>query len=468
MKALELLRSLSKKDWHWFGKFLNSPIYNQNELVLQLFNFFKSKKELSENSKLSKNISAVLFPEAPFEAAKVHHVGNYLSRNIEEYMAWDEWWQDEPVRQRYLLQAYRKRNLDKYFFDQLQQLRQGATEQPLRHAAHYRGLYRLALEEYQHSMQIGRSTAEQLQPLSDWHDLAFIAEKLKNACGIVSRQRVMRTELETGLLTPVLDYVRAHAQLLEHPAIAIYFHGYLALTEPDQEHHFFALKNQLDKAVTQFPLEELRDVYLLAINFCIHRINLREEIYLSEVFELYKNGLNTGVFLDHGQISRFTYTNIALAGLRLKSYAWVYDFLFQYREKLPEAQRQGVFSFNLARYYCERGDFVQAMPLLQEMDFDDILHNLTAKAMLAKMYYETEELTALDSLLASLTAYLRRKRQVSEQQRSAYKNFIRFTRRLGNLPKRDRKKRRMLLQEIQETALVAEKDWLLRMAGTGV
>ena len=467
MKALELLRSLSKKDWHWLGKLLNSPIYNQNESLIRLFNYFRSKKELSKKDNTSKNISAVLFPEAAFDAAKVHHAGNYLSRNIEAYFAWDEWWQDEEVRQRYLLQAYRKRNLDSYFLDLIQRLREDAGEQPLRHAEHYRSLYRLALEEYQYSMQIGRSTAEQLQPLSDWHDLAFIAEKLKNACGIVSRQRVLRTDLEMGLLTPVLDYVRANPALLEHPSIAVYFHGYLALTEPDQEHHFFALKNQLGKAVTQFPIDELRDVYLLAINFCIHRINLREEIYLSEVFDLYKNGLNSGVFLDYGQISRFTYTNIALAGLRLKAYAWVYDFLFQYREKLPETQRQGVFSFNLARYFCERGDFVQAMPLLQEMDFDDVLHNLTAKAMLAKMYYETEELTALDSLLASLTAYLRRKRQVSEQQRNAYKNFIRFTRRLSAAPKRDRKKRKALLGEIQDTALVAEKDWLLRMAGEG-
>jgi hypothetical protein len=293
--------------------------------------------------------------------------------------------------------------------------------------------------------------------------VAFVAEKLRNACAIASRQRVLRSELDMGLLPAVLDFVRTRPQLLEYPAVAVYFHGYMALIEPQKDDHFFALKALLPDAARQFPLDELRDIYLLAINFCIQRINLREALYLREVFELYQNGLAFGVFLDNGQISRFTYTNIALAGLRLQEFKWVYSFLHEHRDNLPEHQRQGAFSFNLARYYCEIGDYKQAMPLLLEMDFDDVLHNLTAKAMLAKMYFETQESTALQSLLASLVAYLRRKRQVSEQQRTAYSNFIRFLRRLEATPKHEKSTLAALKKEILETALVAEKDWLLRV-----
>ncbi len=463
MKFITLLESVSKNDWHWLNKFVNSPIYNQNSTVSKLFEAVRKHFLIVKNIKSSENLYELLFDEKPIDASKMHHTSNYLLRTIEDYFAWDEWWRDTPARQRYLLQSYRKRGLDRYFREKLEKLREVTQQQALRHADHHRFLYHLALEDYQHTMQLGRSTAEQLQPLSDLHDLAFVAEKLKNACGIVSRQRVLRMELDMGMLPQVLDYVRSRPHLLDHPSVAIYFYGYLALSDPGNDDHFFALKKQLPMAANQFPLEELRDVYLLAINFCIHRINLREETYLREVFELYKNGLESEVFLDNGQISRFTYTNIALAGLRLKEFDWVYVFLNGYREKLPELQRQGAFSFNLARYFCERGDYDQAMPLLLAMDFDDVLHNLTAKAMLVKMYYETDESTALDSLLASLRAYLRRKRQVSEQQRTAYHNFIKLVRRLQVIPKRDKTALAQLKTDIQETALVAEKDWLLRM-----
>ena len=457
MKLFALLESASKKDWHWLSKFVKSPIYNQHKAVTTLFEFIRKKTVLSDFSQDD------LIEKTGIDGTKIHYTSNYLLRTIEDYFAWDEWWQDLEARQRYLLQACRKRGLDRYFREKLEKLDAAITRQPIRNADHYRFRYHLALEEYDHSMQIGRSTAEQLQPISDLHDLAFVGEKLKNACGLLSRQRVLRMELDMGMLNYVLDYVRSRPQLLEHPSVAVYFYGYLALSEPNLDVHFYNLKKQLPLAAAQFPLKELGDVYLLAINFCIHRINLREEVYLSEVFDLYKNGLESDIFLDNGQISRFTYTNIALTGLRLKEFDWVYSFLYKLRDKLPEQQRQGAFSFNLARYFCEQGDYVQAMPLLLEMDFDDVLHNLTAKAMLVKMYFETDESTALGSLLASLGAYLRRKRQVSEQQRTAYQNFIRLVRKLEITPKRDKMAIGQLRTEILETALVAEKDWLLRM-----
>ncbi len=464
MKILPILASLSKKDWHWLHKFANSPIYNQHPAVLRLLEIFRKKPDFSEKSYSSENLHKKLFPKTPFEPAKTHHAVNYLLRTTEEYLAWDEWWRDEPERQRYLLQAFRQRGLDRYFEETLEKLEQSTALQPYRNAEHYRFRYQIAFEAYQQSTQNGgQSPAERLQPISDWHDVSFVAEKLKNACGIYSHKRLLSTEIDHGLLPAVLDFVRARPALLEHLAVAAYFHGYLALSEPQEDAHFFALKKLLESAASKFPIAELRDVYMLAVNFCIQRINLRQEQYLREVFMLYKNGLESGVFVENGDISRFTYTNITLTALRLREFEWVHEFLFKYRENLPETQRQGAFAFNLARYFCEKGDYAQAMPMLLEMDFDDILHNLIAKAMLAKMYWETGEMDALESLLASFGAYLRRKREISVQQRTTYQNFIRFMRRLQTMPPGKKALHVALKEEIVGTALVAEKDWLLRM-----
>jgi len=464
MKILPILASLSKKDWHWLQKFVNSPIYNQHAAVIRLFEFFKKKPLDSGKQYSSDFLHKKIFPEAPFDVAKTHHAANYLLRCTEDFLAWDAWWQDEPERQRYLLQACRQRGLDRHFDETFEKLERSIQQQPVRDADYYRFRYRLAFEAYQHSLQSGgRSAAAQLQPFSDWHDVSFIAEKLKNACGIYSHKRLLQTELDLGLLPAILDYVRARPALLEHTAVAVYFHGYYALSEPNEDTHFFALKNLLESAASKFTLPELRAVYLLGINFCINRINLRQENYLREIFDLYKNGLESGVFIENSHISRFTYTNIALTAFRLREFEWAHGFLLNYRDKLPEPQRQGTFAFNLARYHCERGDYVQAMPLLLEMDFDDVLHNLIAKAMLAKMYWEINELNALENLLASFSVYLRRKRQVSDQLRTGYQNFIRFMRRLQAMPPGQKASRTVLLEEIVNTALVAEKDWLLRM-----
>jgi hypothetical protein len=83
------------------------------------------------------------------------------------------------------------------------------------------------------------------------------------------------------------------------------------------------------------------------------------------------------------------------------------------------------------------------------------------------MYYETGAFMALESLLASFTTYLRRKRQIADQQKTAYFNTIRFVRKLIALRPGNKKERMALKTEIAGTALVAEKDWLMERVGAG-
>ena len=465
MKVYDILLSFQKKDWHWFKKYLLSPIFNKNESIIRIFDFYGANKNNLKKALFSENLFQHTFPDQPFEASKLHHASNYFLRTAEDYLAWNEWQQNEEEQLLCLLSACRKRGLEKRFKATHHRLQDIHERRPERNPQHYRFKYQLALEEYQHSMQSGRSGAEQLQPLSDWHDVAFVAEKLKNACILLSRRKLLRTEFDTGLLTAVLEFVKTRPGLLDFPAIAVYYYGFMTLNEPEKDAHFFALKPHLTSAGEQFPLQELRDIYLLAVNFCINRINLRQNEYLKEVLDLYQSGLEAQVFLENGQISRFTYTNITLVALRGGEFDWVYRFLEKYRDKLPEHQRQGTYSFNLARYYCEKGDYDRAMPLLQEMDFDDVLHNLVAKTMLLRMYYETGEHNALASLLDSLESYLRRKRLIGEQQQAAYRNTVRFVRKLMGLKPGNSKARRQLVEDISATPLLAEKDWLVRTAG---
>jgi hypothetical protein len=41
-----------------------------------------------------------------------------------------------------------------------------------------------------------------------------------------------------------------------------------------------------------FPADELRDLFILALNFCIRQYNAGSSDYLAEQFELYKEGFS--------------------------------------------------------------------------------------------------------------------------------------------------------------------------------
>lgn len=129
--------------------------------------------------------------------------------------------------------------------------------------------------------------------------------------------------------------------------------------------------------------------------------------FVREAFELYRQGLVSGVLIQNGSLSKTTFLNITAIGLRLKEYDWIADFISQITIWRSST---AIASASSARPSCFlKQDYKQAMALLVKFDPDDILINLNAKSMLLKMFYEQDQTDALESLLESFNMYLKRK-----------------------------------------------------------
>ena len=103
------------------------------------------------------------------------------------------------------------------------------------------------------------------------------------------------------------------------------------------------------------------------------------------------------------------------------------------------------------------------MSLLVTVDSADLLLTIDAKVMLLKMYYELQELDALDALLASFKTFLYRKK-VMGYHRDNYLKVIELTRKLLYLNRNDRQAVQVLREEVEKNKLT-EKEWLLSQLG---
>lgn len=150
-----------------------------------------------------------------------------------------------------------------------------------------------------------------MQQLSDQTDVAFIARKLRLACFALSHQSVYNTDYRFGLLEMLLEHVRNMAALQQIPAVGLYYFCYLSLTDAEGERYFIQFKTMLFACTDQLPVDEQRNLHLLAINFCIRRINQLESRYSRKTYELYKSALQANLLLENNQLSHFAYNNIA-------------------------------------------------------------------------------------------------------------------------------------------------------------
>lgn len=459
-QLINILKTFSAKDIREMRKWLRSPSHNQRQDVIQLFDYFFDDNHLSKEDYLEKPfVFSWIFPRETYDDAKMRQVMFFLLKAIEDFLIYQELKLDEINTKNILSKVYRKRKLNKLFEKNIKQTELLLKESTIQNENYYRNEYQLHLGKYNYQSRVNR-LSQNLQEVSDTLDIAFLAGKLRQYCLMLSHQSVYQKEYTIGLLQNLLQVISTE-KYTKTPAIAIYFYIYKTLTEKENQSHFFQLKNQIKEHGHFFPFEEIRDIYLMAINYCIRKMNAGVKIFIREAFELYKLGFEKEILVENNLITRATFHNVVSITLKLKEFKWVKNFIHHYQQYLEEKHRQGFVYYSQARLHYEEKDYDQAMKLLvQEAHYDDIIINLSAKTLLAKMYYELEEIDVLESLLESMRTYIQRKK-VMRYHKNNYKNIIRYTKKLLKITPYSKLTKEKLYEEISQVSPLTEKEWLL-------
>lgn len=398
-----------------------------------------------------------LFPSQPYDDGRLRYTFTFLREKIEWFLAYRQWDRQPSQTGLALLASYRERGLEKHFQHIAQQTEAQLAAMPL-------GLdrlhdnYRLEFEKYSFAEAQKRSRESALQSLSDSFDKYAIGGKLRLACLMAAHQAVVKVEYDYSFLALIINWLE-NSPLLSEPAIGLYYHCYRALSEND-EAAFRAFRSVLERHGEQFDAAELKDILLLGINFCIRQVNQGAPQFVAEAFGLYQLGLERGSLLERGVLSRFTYKNIVALGLGLGQFDWVERFIQEQRELLEARYRESSYCFNLAKLHFTQKNYAEAMPLLAQVGDADPLLMLDAKVLLLKMYYETGEWDALDALLTSVKAFLRRKTSLG-YHKEHYLSLVNYTQKLLTLNTNDRKAVAALQRELENDQHVLEKEWLV-------
>lgn len=456
-----ILQTFSKKEIREMRKWLHSPIHNQRQDVVDLFEYLVSSNHLTEDKFLQKDrIFRKVFPQEAFSDAKLRQSIHFLLKSIESYLITKELQEDTIQAKMALVSIYRKRKLTKAFQKTINEVQDLQKKASFQNEQFFRNEYLIQQEQYLFlEGQKKRNIPMNLQEVSDALDTTFLADKLRQACLMLSHQKVYKTRYQIGLFEEIMQYIEDN-NYLTTPAISIYYYVYKAITEVDNINHFEHLKSQIQNNGDLFPPVEIKDIYLMAINYCIGKMNAGHADFIREAFELYNKGFKSNILLDDNSISPWTFINVTLIALKLNEFTWVESFIKDFSQYIPSPKRESIVLFTLSKLHFEKKDYPQAMQLLNQGDFDDLLIYLNAKTMLLKMYYEMDEYDALDYQLESLGTYIKRKK-VMGYHKENYQNIIRYTKKITRVNPYSKKDVVGLKSEIETANPLTEREWLL-------
>ncbi len=447
---------LEQKHHKTMSKAVSSSFFNTREDVALLWRLLcESKSEVLEKEK----IFAKLYPKQPYDVAKLNGAMNKLLDLMERVLLFMEMEDDEVAHKLRLTALTRRLGLEGHFMSANKEMTAAQTKSGKKDTHYYQQCYALELELYAFNAA-NRTSELNLQRLHDTLDCAFMVEKLRQSCFSLSHQAVYRKEYDAGLLESVLQRIESKPELLvEHPALRIYFHCYWSLKDLTQVIHFEQFRLDLLSQYALFSESDIRDLYLMAINYCIKKNNSGDVDFARQGLELYKTALEQGFLLENNILSRFTYHNIVAWALLQKEYDWVEVFITDYKNRLERTYRDSMFSFCSAKLAYSRKQYELVLSLLQKAEYRDTLLALAAKTILMKIYYELQEFDALDAQLASMRTYLSRKR-VLGYHKTNYLNIINYTQKISKIGD-NKQKISELRKAIENENILTEKEWLL-------
>jgi hypothetical protein len=464
----QVFLTLDNKDKRELRKFIQSPYFNQREDLVVFFDFLEQNKDNLQNIEKEQAFKAVFKEKAKFDDLFMRHAMSQLLQLIKQFFAQQQWTSKPHQVNIDLNCALQARGLDDFFEKEQQRAFTALHTDTARNADYHHQKYQLELLAWDYSRRKKRISNDTLQNINDSFAAYIATNQLRHQAALLAQKNVgglenqlperinpflLATEkgVETGLFT-------------ETPSVLLYYHSCRALQEVDAEQHFRSLIALLEVHWLAFPQAEVKDLYTLAINFCIKRINTGVTTFLQEVLNLYKMGLDRGILLENGELSRYTYNNVLLSAIALNEWDWALDFLEQQRPKLSLRERENAYRYNLAVYWFRRPDYDKVMEILRSVEFRDPLYNLDARRMLLRIYFEKAEWLALDSHLESFEMYLNRHRNIG-YHRDLNKNLILFTKKIIKLVQIGEGSRARIKERILEAKYVAERAWLLEKLG---
>lgn len=464
-KLLQILKKIPEKQIKRLVNYLNSPYFTINEDAKNLVHYYIEQIQKGKESDLEDEICfTFLYGEKPYNKTRLQKLRSLGWEAVENFLIFEDADTKNIKNRLSLLSFYTENDLSRLYEMELKSIRQLLVPNEYLACDFY---YLKFLIEEKHIRFLTRdSLRDNVLDIGAWSNSIeeyYILRKLEYFCVTSNNQHIFNTQFPKDAVLELLHYLEKHAQLLRHPLIQIYYNLLHILLFPEQELFFLEAIRTLELHHTQFYIEDNKNLYTYATNYCVQQINLGKSNYNAHLLALYESQIKLKLLYDHtGRLLPATFRNIVVLALRLDKTEWAKDFIAEQQPFLPEEKREEVVNYCLAKYYFELKNYRPIYKLLSSLACEDVFFDIAARKLLMQTYYENQEWEILNDRINSFRVFLSRNKTISEKHKKSNQNFTTILSKLINLPPNDAEKAKELQKQMEGFTPLAEKDWLFQ------
>ncbi len=469
-KLLLLFKSLDKPKLKKLTDFSKNPYFNTNDKVSLLIKYIIKYAPDFEHDALSKaKCFKSIFPKEKFNDSKLRKVMSRTFKLVEQFILYQEIEQKEHLQEAILTQYYRVHNIDSLFGQKAKSWEQ--KNESLRIEEQYFQQYELAYEQSNIlSKQVLKKINKQ-DKIDYYNKLYETIQSLQHffffrILYLYSTLQVYAFSI--NIATPKEEILTLIEQideniLKEHPFILFYYKTLLMLIHEDNDEHYQHLRQLLGN----YKFEEKDKFFIVQLYktlelYCVRKIKRGEDEYYKELFELYMYELAHNLTFIEGDFMPVKYRNIVTAGLKVNQFDKVTEFIQTYSHQLPKELSEDLSNYSMSLVYFFQKEYEKALEFLHQVDNKgDLILKINIKRTLIMIYYELDEIDALDSSMNAFRTGMSRDEHVSNHRKTSNQNFINVLYRLINTQLNDVEKLRKIKAELETEKIIEERAWLL-------
>jgi hypothetical protein len=453
-KIVLALQKLDKKELKEFLIFVRSPYFNVNKGITLLYDTIFPLLE-SKKFKETHNdtwLWSVLNPdEKEVDARRLNLLFYNLGLLFDRFITQQEFSEQTFFQKKILMEILSKRKLP--------------TERRL--------LIRNTLENLQKNENYSANSAiyqfftykialkrKRGDNILMWLNSYFIIEKLSAYVTLLSWKKMYKLDVELKFMEFVFIISNKNVYI-DNPSIKIYQSIINTFLYESDIKYYQELRDQLNEHVYKFDLNFQREIYTTAMSYCINKINQSNVDFYRELFDLFKESVESNIIQENNEISVPVFRNIVVNALRVGELEWTESFIENNKVYLNPKFRDNAVYFSLARLEINRENYSKVLDYLQLINYDDVWYQLGARTMQIAAYYKLGEFDALESLLNAFKMYINREKSLTKPRKLTHLNLVKYTKKLIYIIPSEKTKIQNLRKEIEENPSIVNKSWLL-------
>lgn len=425
-RLIKFLRTLNVNEIRQFRDFINSPTFNKNKNITELFEIhYKHYPEFDSEDLREELLFAKIFRDEKYQYFKIKNLLSDLFALGKEFLSFTVYRKDNHAKENYLLSELRKRNLDNAFLQTYKFADKSLEKTKVRDESYFRHKLDLTFEIMSfYSPKMPNVNFHYFQERLDLFVNYAAIFMLKLYDIMLHENNQNNYNFDMKMFDNVMEYLGKTSEM-NNPTLEVYYYIIL-LEKTKDEKYFYKLKELKNKYRDELNYFDNYMLYLHLDGYCAtaYNVDCRTDL-LNEQFVLAKE--NSAIASsEYGKILYPDFLNEIKKAARVNEFDWAEEYIEKYSFKLTE-EKENTLNFCHGFIAYKKGELDKALNYFSKANFSNFILKIQVKILLLQLYTDKQYYEQADLMIDTFRHYLSRDKSILESIKVSVSEFLKLT-----------------------------------------